>query len=130
MELIADILLVAGALGAGLYCYVLARRLSRFNDLENGVGGAVAVLSAQVDDLTKTLDAAKSTAGASTDSLEALTDRAEGVAKRLELLVASMHDLPETRPAPVQEETPAEIQPVPSSGLIFKRHRNVETGAS
>ena len=43
MELIADILLVAGALGAGLYCHVLARRLSRFNDLENGVGGAVAV---------------------------------------------------------------------------------------
>ena len=50
MDVIADILLVAGALGAGFYCYILARRLSRFNDLENGVGGAVAVLSAQVDD--------------------------------------------------------------------------------
>ena len=43
MEMVADILLVAGALGAGFYCYILARRLSRFNDLENGVGGAVAV---------------------------------------------------------------------------------------
>ena len=49
VEMIADVLLVAGALGAGVYCYVLARRLSRFNDLETGVGGAVAVLSAQVD---------------------------------------------------------------------------------
>ncbi|WP_101067131.1 hypothetical protein [Roseovarius salinarum] len=95
MELIADILLVAGALGAGVYCYVLARRLSRFNDLENGVGGAVAVLSAQVDDLTKTLEAAQTTANESTRSLDGLTDRAENVAKRLELLVASMHDLPE-----------------------------------
>ena len=54
MELVADILLVAGALGAGVYCFVLARRLNRFNALEKGVGGAVAVLSAQVDDLTKT----------------------------------------------------------------------------
>ena len=51
MELIADILLAAGAIGAGVYCFVLARRLNRFNDLEKGVGGAVAVLSAQVDDL-------------------------------------------------------------------------------
>ena len=65
MEHIADILLVAGALGAAFYCYVLGRRLARFNDLETGVGGAVAVLSVQVDDLTKTLEAARSTAGAS-----------------------------------------------------------------
>ena len=51
MELIADILLIAGALGAGLYCIVLSRRLNRFTDLEKGVGGAIAVLSAQVDDM-------------------------------------------------------------------------------
>ena len=75
MEMIADILLVAGALGAGFYCFILARRLSRFNDLENGVGGAVAVLSAQVDDLTKTLQVAQSAAGESTRSLAGLTDR-------------------------------------------------------
>lgn len=110
MELIADILLVAGALGAGLYCHVLARRLSRFNDLEKGVGGAVAVLSAQVDDLTRTLRAAQSAAHGSADSLEALTGRAEGVAKRLELLLASMHDLPEAAPPP------------PEAGAVFRRH--------
>lgn len=93
MDLIADILLVAGALGAGLYCYVLARRLAKFNDLEAGVGGAVAVLSAQVDDMTRTLKAAQQTAGKSTERLETLTERAEGVSKRLELMLASMHDL-------------------------------------
>lgn len=69
MDLIADILLVAGALGAGLYCYVLARRLAKFNDLEAGVGGAVAVLSAQVDDMTRTLKAAQQTASKSTERL-------------------------------------------------------------
>lgn len=95
MELIADILLVAGALGAAFYCFVLARRLARFNDLEKGVGGAVAVLSAQVDDLTRTLNAAQSSTRDTTASLDGLTDRAETVAKRLELLVASMHDLSE-----------------------------------
>ena len=118
MEMIADILLVAGALGAGVYCFVLARRLAKFNDLENGMGGAVAVLSAQVDDLTKTLAAAQTTASSSTDSLVGLTERAEGVAKRLELLVASMHDLPDpAAPSePVQE----------TSETVFFRHPKSE----
>ncbi len=94
MELIADILLIAGALGAGLYCVILSRRLNRFTDLERGVGGAIAVLSSQVDDMTKALEEARSATASSALSLNALTGRAEGVAQRLELLVASMHDLP------------------------------------
>lgn len=112
MEMIADILLVAGALGAGFYCFILARRLTRFTDLESGVGGAVAVLSAQVDDLTKTLHAAQATAGESSKSLQELTDRAEDVARRLELLVASMHDLPQANGA----------APVDGADPVFVRH--------
>ncbi|WP_343503169.1 hypothetical protein [Alloyangia pacifica] len=95
MEMIADILLAAGAFGAGFYCFVLSRRLTRFTDLEKGVGGAVAVLSAQVDDLTRTLEAAQQAAGKSGETLSDLTERGEQVAHRLELLIASMHDLPE-----------------------------------
>ncbi|MEM9708777.1 MAG: hypothetical protein AAF871_08280 [Pseudomonadota bacterium] len=120
MDLIADILLIAGALGAGTYCIVLARRLNRFNDLEKGMGGAIAVLSAQVDDMTRTLEAAQKSAGDSSGSLNELTGRAEGVAKRLELLVASMHDLPDaSEPAPdrppsgIEGETGEEDQTVP-----------------
>lgn len=109
MALIADILLVAGALGAGFYCFILARRLARFNDLESGVGGAVAVLSAQVDDLTRTLTAAQKTAGTSTDSLNELTERAEDVAKRLEMMVASMHDLPTAKD---QQAAPKPAEPI------------------
>ncbi len=88
----------------------------------------MAVLSAQVDDLTKTLVAAQNTASSSTDSLGELTDRAEGVAKRLELLVASMHDLPESQPAPTspapQMQTTAQAPPEDPSpaGPVFKRH--------
>jgi hypothetical protein len=112
MEIIADILLVAGALGAGLYCFVLSRRLTRFTDLENGVGAAVAVLSAQVTDLQSTLDSAQRTATHSNDSLKVLTSRAEDAAKRLELMVASMHDLPPATPK----------APLPQTEPIFSRH--------
>lgn len=94
MTMIADMLLMAGALGAGLYCFVLSRRLRRFNDLEKGVGGAVAVLSAQVDDLTRTLTRAHASASASVTSLKGVTERAEAATKQLEMLMASMHDLP------------------------------------
>jgi len=95
MTMIADTLLVAGALGAALYCYVLSRRLRRFTDLEKGVGGAVAVLSVQVDDLTGILARAQTTAKASVEQLDAVSERAEIAQKRLELSIASMHDLPQ-----------------------------------
>ena len=123
MDLIADILLVAGALGAGFYCFVLARRLTRFTDLENGVGGAVAVLSAQVDDLSKTLATAQETAGESAESLEQLTGRAEDVARRLELLVASMHDLPAQG---THATTPQNAPPDAYGESVFIRHPRKE----
>lgn len=93
--LFSDVLLAIGAIGAGLYCMILARRLKRFNNLENGVGGAVAVLSAQVDDMTKTLDHARKAAAHSSATLTALTERAEDSARKLELMMASLHDLPD-----------------------------------
>lgn len=95
MDVIADILLGAGAIGAAIYCYVLSRRLQRLTQLETGMGGAIAVLSAQVDDLTRTLRRAEEAAKGSSDALETQTRRAEAAVQRLELLLSSMHDLPE-----------------------------------
>ena len=115
MEFVADILLVAGALGAGLYCFVLSRRLTRFTDLENGVGAAVAVLSTQVTELQTALDAAQNTANHSNEALENVTQRAEQTAKKLELMVAALHDIPQS-PAPVP--TPQ----TQASGPMFSRH--------
>lgn len=115
MELISDILLVAATLGASIYCVVLSRRLRRFTDLENGVGGAVAVLSAQVDDLTEMLSKAQRSAETSTGSLADLTAHAESVAKRLELMVASLHDLPEPRAQDQQQQS------TPDDGLFHSR---------
>ena len=103
MELIADFLMIAGTFGAAIYCYVLATRLKRFSTLETGMGGAIAVLSAQVDDMTMALDRAGKIAASSSDSLNALTQRAEGAARKLELLMASLPDLPESGSAQVAE---------------------------
>ncbi|TCO73375.1 hypothetical protein [Rhodovulum euryhalinum] len=141
MALIADILLIAGALGATLYCHVLARRLRRFNDLEKGMGGAIAVLSAQVDDMTRALHGAQSSARHSTDGLESLTGRAEEVARRLELLVAAMHDLPgedlrapaaaAPRPAPPAPPpaAPSAAMPADEGPMVLFRRRPAQEAA-
>lgn len=115
MELIADILLVAGAVGAGFYCFVLSRRLSRFNDLETGMGGAVAVLSSQVDDLNRSLVSARAASDGSNAALDDLTRRAESVAGRLELLMASLHDIPEAGAEPSSPTTEADPAPPPAT---------------
>lgn len=95
MAFIADILMGAGAVGAGIFCLVLSRRLAAFSTLEGGMGGAIALLSAQVDDLTQVLAAARTAADQSAAALEERTRRAEESAARLELLLATLHDLPD-----------------------------------
>lgn len=119
MAFIADIFLVAGALGAGLYCHVLSRRLRRFTDLEKGVGGAVAVLSVQVDDLSKALLNAQATATSSVENLADVNVRAEASARKLELLIASMHDVPEAVAAPV-------VKAPAASPFFVRRQEHVE----
>lgn len=93
MQLIADILLTAGAFSAAIYCWVLSVRLKRFTTLENGMGSAIAVLSAQVDDMTTALTRAQGAATGSAEGLQKLVHRAEAAAAKLELMVASLHDL-------------------------------------
>jgi hypothetical protein len=99
MQFFSDLLLAAGAFGAALYCYVLSARLKKFTTLETGMGGAIAVLSAQVDDMTQALAKAQGAASVSVTTLETLTLRAEGASAKLELLVASLHDLPDPHDA-------------------------------
>ncbi len=121
MELIADMLMIAATVGAAIYCLVLAARLRRFTTLESGMGGAIAVLSAQVDDMTRALEKAKNVASLSERNLEDLTGRADALARRLELLMASLHDLPDpaARPAPPPAEPEEEAR-----RLRFVRRRS------
>lgn len=124
MDLIADLLLAIGAIGAGIYCVVLSRKINQFQSLDKGVGGAVAVLSSQVDELNNSMVTAKTVSQDSEQALAKMTDRAEFIARRLELLMASMHDMPEAEkaePEPVSEpmlQEPADEE----SGPVFIRH--------
>ncbi len=116
--MIADILMAAGAFGAAIYCYVLSGRLKRFTTLESGMGGAIAVLSAQVDDMTRALDRARGAATGSAATLDALTLRAEAAAARLELMMAALHDMPESSQPSHDAEAEAE-----TSRVRFVRRR-------
>jgi hypothetical protein len=99
MDVVADVLLAAGAFGAAAYCFLLQLRLKAFQALESGMGSAIAVLSAQVDEMTRALDAARAAAGGQSAALADLTARGEAAAARIELLLAAMHDLPQPQAA-------------------------------
>lgn len=118
MQVVSDILMIAGAFSAAVYCYILSRRLKRFQTLEGGLGGAIAVLSAQVDDMTRALERARGAAEVQTTSLGDLTQRGEAAATRLELLLASLHDLP-------QGGSPDLTQPEPAHSTADRRPRLV-----
>lgn len=117
MAFVADILLIAGALSVALYCYVLAKRLKRFTMLESGMGGAIAVLSGQVDELARTLERAESAANASATILRDLTERSEVAATNLQVMLASLHDV-----APMESETTE-----PDRRIRFIRRRGPKT---
>jgi hypothetical protein len=118
MEMISDVLMVAGSFGAAVYCYVLSNRLKRFMTLENGMGGAIAVLSVQVDDMTRAIEKARGAATGSAEALQGLVVRAEAAAARLELLMASLHDLPDPNAHRPEESASAERR------LRFSRRRS------
>lgn len=120
MELIADALLIAGAAGAALYCRVLAQRLTALQNLDSGLGAAIAALSRQVDGMRASLEAAKSLSGDQTRNISQLTARAEMAAGRLELLLAALHENGDRRPLDIrrparatEEETAEETAFVP-----------------
>lgn len=114
MDVVSDLLLAIGAFGAAAYCMVLSRRLRALTALDSGLGAAIAVLSAQVDDLTRTLAAAREATQGTSGRLSAQTERAEATCRKLELLVASLHDLPA---APESEAAaPDAVATAPSAG--------------
>ncbi len=130
MEFLSNLLLTAASLGAALYCLVLSRRLKALASLEGGMGNAIAVLSAQVDDLARTLKAAQETATRTGGRLDDQTGRAEAAARKLELLVASLHDLPEEAAAPRPEAPRAPSAWPPSPWPAEAGRRNAESFAA
>ncbi|RNF32912.1 hypothetical protein A7A09_019785 [Paracoccus methylarcula] len=69
MDIVLQPLLIAASGGLAAFCVVLARRLQRLNDLENGLGGAIAVMVAEVDRLEHAIRKAREEAASASDSL-------------------------------------------------------------
>jgi hypothetical protein len=96
LNFISDILLGFGAIAAAAYCFVLSRKLSKFKGLDQDLGSAIAILSRQVDEMTRVLSSAQASATDSATELAEKTESATSVAERLELMIAALQDLPET----------------------------------
>ena len=70
--------LVVASLGLAGFCGLLARRLRRLNNLETGLGGAIAVMASEVDRLEKAICAARDEASAAGEALAVEVRRARG----------------------------------------------------
>ena len=128
MEEISNILLIGATCAAAFYCFSLSRRLRKFTNLESGMGGAIAVLSAQVNDLHKSVEHAKLAASQSQLEIEKSSRRAEEIQRKLDLQIASLHDL-----VPVSEQVHGEDNiEVPETSSpdepMFVRRRAMEEG--
>lgn len=78
IDTILQACLTLASVGLGLFCAILARRLRRLNDLETGLGGAIAVMSAEVDRLEKAIRNARAEAA---QASQALADEIETARK-------------------------------------------------
>ncbi len=59
------------------FCYVLARRLKKLNDLEHGLGAAIAVMTAEVTRLESAILAARNEATTATKRLAEEVEKAK-----------------------------------------------------
>lgn len=118
MEYIADLFLIAAALGAGFYCFTLSRRLSTLNSAEGGIGKAITTLSEQVERLEHTLNASRKRAE---DAERRLSDTLEHAEKMEKALAAalSMPVSPPVRPIARPQPQRSETQPASFRRRLF-----------
>lgn len=77
---VTDILTLATgfvSLPLGVFCFVLARRLRKLNNLETGLGGAIAVLASEIERLEKSIKKAQAEATRSTLTLNQAIEKAK-----------------------------------------------------
>lgn len=75
--LILQAALVAAGLALAGFCLLLSRRLRKLNDLETGLGGAIAVMAAEIARLEAALAAARAGATSASDGLAREIEKAK-----------------------------------------------------
>ncbi len=116
----ADILVILASLGAMGYCIVLSRRLNRLTSFDKGLGGAIAVMSSQVDEMKAALREAKAGSDGAGQQLYELVNQARDISTELEMMIAACHDFAEEAIVaqglpPVTSATAAEGDPEPGT---------------
>lgn len=89
--------LIAASAVLAIFCLVLARRLRKLNDLETGLGSAIAIMSAEVDRLEKSILATKNETRAECKRLQDHIDQARRERAAWDL----RRKISEASPAPV-----------------------------
>lgn len=111
LSLFSDILLLAGTIGLAVYCRVLTGRLKAFNDIDSGLGGTIAELSRQVDEVRIALEAAMRTGESRGAEIDAACERADDRIGQLEMLVAAAEDVTAGDATLVPEEAAVTFRP-------------------
>ncbi len=93
MQLIVDFILLAASGVATIYCFVLSRRLSRLNDMKNGIGASIATMSQALDQTQQVLAFAKSSSLEGVQRLTAVLEEAERVGPEINKLLDALRDL-------------------------------------
>lgn len=117
LDYVADGALILAALFAAAYCHNLSRRIKKLNGFDTGLGGAIAVLSSQVDGLKKAVAQAEASAHAASSGLQDTIKEAEDLAERLDVMIASMHDV--AQPAATFSEPPIPLRQRVNSNEAF-----------
>lgn len=89
MTLFIQAALVVAGLSVAGFCHLLARRLRKLNDLETGLGGAIAVMAAEIARLEAALAAAQ--AGATHARTARARDREGEIRTRLLGAATAIH---------------------------------------
>ncbi|AUH64505.1 hypothetical protein [Paracoccus zhejiangensis] len=91
--------IIAGSALLMVFCTILARRLRRLNDLEQGLGGAIAVMAAEIDRLEQSIRLARQEAMSAGEVLAAEVQKAQSERARWDLHLR-MRDALAAGPAP------------------------------
>ena len=105
IEYLFQTALTVASVGLAGFCFLLARRLRRLNDLETGLGGAIAVMAAEVDRLERAIRAARDEATDASKALaaEIATARKERALWDLRQRIGqAAADQPAAKPAPMR----------------------------
>lgn len=87
MELVVDFLLLAASGTAGLYCWVLSRKLKAMTSAEAGLGAGIAALSQSAEEMKRAVAETSASADSTAKRIETLLAEADEKAAHLQGLI-------------------------------------------